>query len=96
MKSWLFWILWGIDALISVIIGSFFLLGLANGSVSSFNIGIWITILAALAVIIGGSLWLKKCRYPVFATLLLLVLAIPGLLYGLFMFLIIVTKTSWN
>ena len=88
--------LWGIDALICGIIVVFFFLGMVNGSVSSFNIGIWIPILAALVVILGGSLWLKKLGYPVLGTILLLVLAIPGLLYGLFIFLTIVTKTSWN
>ena len=64
--------------------------------IRGFNIGIWIPILAALVVILGGSLWLKKLGYPVLGTILLLVLAIPGLLYGLFIFLTIVTKTSWN
>jgi len=88
--------LWGIDALICAIILVFFFLGMVNGSVSSFNIGIWISILAALAVILGGSLLLKIFGYPVLGKILLPVLAIPGLLYGLFIFLTIVTKTSWN
>ena len=86
----------GIDALICTIVVVFFLLGLANGSVSSFNIGLWIAILAVLAVIIAGSLWLKAAGYPGFGTILLLVLAIPGILYGLFIFLVAVTKTPWN
>jgi hypothetical protein len=94
LKLWFFWTFWGIDALICIIV--FFLLGLADGSVSSFNIGIWIAIGAALTVIIVGSLWLKVVGYPVFGTMLLLVLAIPGILYGLFLFLTIVTKTQWN
>ena len=93
---WLFWILWGIDALIGTIAAVFFLLGLANGSVSSFNMGIWIAKLAALAAIIGGSLWLKAIGRPVFGIVLLLVLAIPGILYGFFIVLVSVTKTTWN
>ena len=96
MKLRLFWMLWGFGALICTVILVFFFLGMVNGSVSSFNIGIWIGILAALTVILGGSLWLKKLGYPVLGTILLLVLAIPGLLYGLFIFLILVTKPSWN
>ena len=96
LKLWLFWIFWGIDALICTIAVVFFLLGLTNGTVSSFNIGVWIAILAALAVIIGGSLWLKEVGYPVFGTVLLLVLAIPGILYGVFILLVVVTKPSWN
>ena len=96
MKLWLFWVFWGIDAAICTIVAIFFLLGLANGSVSSFNIVLWIAIWATLAVVIAGSLWLKAAGRPVLGTLLLLVLAIPGLLYGLFLLLFVVTKTSWN
>ena len=96
LKLWLFWIFWGIDALICTVVVVFFLLGLTNGSVSSFNIGIWVAILAALAVIIAGSLWLKGVGHPGFGTMLLLVLAVPGLLYGLFILLVAVTKTPWN
>ncbi len=96
MKVWLFWIFGGIDVLICIIVAVFFFLGLVDGTVSSFNIRIWITILAALAFIIAGSFWLKMLGYPGFGTMLLLVLAIPGLLYGLFILLVVITKTSWN
>jgi hypothetical protein len=96
LKLWLFRMLLGIDAIICAIIVVFFFIGMVSGSVSSYNIGLWIAILAALAVIFGVSLWLKMLGYTVFGTLLLLVIAIPGLLYGLFIFLTIVTKTSWN
>jgi hypothetical protein len=74
----------------------FFFLGMVDGSVSAFNMGIWIAILAALPLILGGSLWLKMLGFPVSGGILLLVLAVPGLLYGLYIFLILVTKTSWN
>ncbi len=96
LKLWLFWIFWGIDALVCTIAFLFFFVGLADGSVSSFNIGIWIPLLIALIVIIAGSLGLKVIGYPVFGIILLLVLAIPAILYGLFIFLTIVTNTRWN
>ncbi len=96
MKQWLFWIVWGIDALICAITAVFFLLGIADGSVSSFNIGLWIAIWAVLGVILGGGFGLKRLGYPVLGTLLLLVLAIPGLLSGLFLFLFVVTGSTWN
>jgi hypothetical protein len=96
LKLKLFWIFWGIDALICVIALVYFFLGLANGSVASFNIGIWMAGLAALTVIIVGSLLLKKHGHPIFGIVLLLVLAIPALLYGLFVFLFVVTGTTWN
>jgi len=96
MKLWLFRIVWGIDAAISAVVVWFFFLGIANGSVSSFNIGLWSLILFALAAILGGSLWLKKTEHQVLGILLLLVLALPGLLYGVFIVLLLVTNTSWN
>lgn len=92
----LFWIFWGLDALICAIVIVFFLPGLADGSVSSFNTGIWIAIFAALIVILAGSLWLKVVEHPVFGTTLLLALGIPSILYGLFIFMSIVTKSRWN
>jgi hypothetical protein len=96
LKLKLFWICWSVDVLICLIILVFFSLGVFGGSVSSFNIGLWMAILAVLGTVMGGSLWLKTLGYPVFATLVLLLLAIPGVLYGLFILLLVLTKTSWN
>jgi len=96
MKLRLFWIFLSIDALIcAIVIGSFFW-GLIDGSVSSFNMGIWIIIFVVLATIITGSLLLKKHGQLVLGTILLLVLAVPGLLSGLFLFLFVVSGSSWN
>ena len=96
MKLRLFWISFSIDALIGAIAIIFFFIGLIDGSVSSFNIEIWIIIFVVLAAIIFGSLGMKSLGYPLLATILLLVLAVPGLLSGLFLFLLIVTDASWN
>ncbi len=96
MKVWLFWIVWGLDAVIGAVFVVFFFLGLVDGSVSSFNIRLWIGILATLAGLLGGSLCLDRLGHPVLGMILLLGLAIPGLLYGIFILLTIVTKTSWN
>jgi hypothetical protein len=86
----------GIDALIGVIVLISFFWGLVDGSVSSFNIGIWIAILVALFAIMGGSLFLKARGHIIFAIVILSVLAIPGLLCGLFFFLILFSGNSWN
>ncbi len=96
MKLWFFRIFWGIDALISAIVLVYFFIGLADGSVSSFNSGIWAAILAALTVILVGSFWLKAAGRPGLGTALLLVLGIPGVLSGLAIVLTIVTKSRWN
>lgn len=91
-----FWITWAIDALTIAVALFFFLVGLADGSVSSFNIGIWSALLAALAVVIAGSLWLKAIGRPGLGTVLLLALAIPAVLYALFLLLVILSEAQWN
>ena len=96
MKLWLFWISWGIDALMGAIAVVFFFIGLADESVNADNIGIWMTAMAAMAVIIGGGLWLKKAGHMVLGLLILLVLAIPSFLSGSFLFLFVVSGTQWR
>lgn len=91
-----FWILWGVDAVIALIFLYFFFIGLADGSVSSFNGGLWFFILAALGTILLGSYWLQTHQQPAFAKLVLAVLAIPGLLCGLFFLIILITNPRWN
>jgi hypothetical protein len=92
----LFWILWGIDALIALIALYFFFIGLVDGSVSSFNIGIWGLLLIGLAVIVFGSLWLKSVNQLGLAKGLLSILAIPGILYALFILMILIGNPRWN
>lgn len=91
-----FWILWGVDAVIALVFLYFFFIGLADGSVSSFNGGLWFVILAALGAILVGSYWLHTHQQETFAKILLAVLAIPGLLCGLFFLIILITKPRWN
>jgi len=86
----------GIDVLVCIIVVVFFFLGLTDGSVSSFNIGLWTAILGALGLIVAGGFWLKRAGYPGLGTVLLLVLAVPSLCYGLFIILILVTNSRWN
>ena len=91
-----FWIAWTLDALLSTVIFFYFFAGLADGSVSSFNIGIWIAILAALTAVLGGSQWLKAVGHPLIGTMLLLVLAVPGVIYLLFLVVVITSGSQWN
>lgn len=90
-----FWIPWGIAAVVTGVAVCFFLAGLINGSVSSFNAGLWMLILLSTVGITAGSLILKKSGRPGLGSLLALVLALPGLLAGLFMLLILFTQTRW-
>ena len=79
-----FWMLWWWDALIAAVILYFFLVGLSDGTVSSFNGGLWFTIIAVVAVVMIGSLALRTAKRLALAVTLLLVLGIPGMLFALF------------
>jgi ABC-type phosphate transport system permease subunit len=93
---YLFWTLWGIDAFVALVLVYFFFIGLGDGSVSSFNSGIWLVILSSLTAVLVGGYWLFSHQHTVMANLLLALLAVPSILYGLFMLLILITNPRWN
>jgi hypothetical protein len=91
-----FWVLWGFDAVIALVTVGFFFVGLADGSVSSFNIRLWVVILGALALVMLGSLRLRTAGRLGPATVLLLVLAAPGLCFVLFFAVVLIANPRWN
>jgi hypothetical protein len=92
----MYWLLWGWDALIALVFVVFFFWGLADGSVSQFNILLWIGVLAALGAVLGGSSWLRNAGHRRVAQLVLLSLAIPGFLVALFFLVLIIAQPRWN
>lgn len=92
----LFWILFSIDGAIALIVLFFFFAGLSDGSVSSFNIVLWLAILGGLAVVLCSGLILKSKGHLHLARGVLLILAIPGLLFGLFILCAIILQPRWN
>jgi hypothetical protein len=91
-----FWIPWGIAAIVTGVVVYFFLVGLDDGSISSFNAGLWTLLLVGTLAVTVGSLILKNRGRPGLGALLSLVLALPGLIAGLFMLLILITQPRWN
>lgn len=91
-----FWVLWSIDVLAALVVLFFFLAGVADGSVSSFNIGIWTILLAVVAAVVCGGWWLRSSGRTGLAAMVLSILAVPTLLYMLFMLLVITSGASWN
>lgn len=91
-----FWLVWGFDALIAAVVLFFFFAGLADGRVSSFNIGMWLVLLLGVAGVVGGSLRLRSIGRRGAAMAVLLVLAIPGLLCILFFLVVLITHPRWN
>jgi len=59
-----FWIPWGIAAIVTGVVVLFFVLGLADGTVSSFNAGLWTLLLLATFGVTAGSLVLKTRGRP--------------------------------
>jgi hypothetical protein len=95
VKFW-FWFLWSIDAVIAVVALYFFFSLAAHGRVASYNILPWLIILAVLAAVIGGSVWLRSAGQRAVAIALLLLLAIPGALYVLFFLLLLITHPNFR
>jgi hypothetical protein len=91
-----FWLLWGFDVLIALVVLYFFVIGLADGSISSFNIGLWLLILLAVGGVVLGSLWLHSAGHSGAAKGVLLILAVPGLLFLLFFLSVLLLKPRWN
>jgi hypothetical protein len=91
-----FWILWGGDALIASVAVYFFIAGLFDGSVSSFNITLWGVILILLAGILGGSILLRSFGHITAAWMVILILAIPGLMGAVLLLAAIVLQPNWN
>jgi len=92
----MFRILWGFDALITLVVLCVLLVGLSDGLVGASNAGLWFVMIAVLAAVMGGSLWLRANNQMVLAKVLLWILAVPGLLYGCFLLVVIIGKPRWN
>jgi hypothetical protein len=92
----LFGTLCSIDALIAITVLFFFFWGLADGTVSAFNIGLWLAMLGAVAAIFGGGIALRVYGQRGLGNLLLAVLAAPGLLCFLFLLLILVLQPDFR
>ena len=91
-----FWIPWAIDVVVASIFVFFFLGGLGDGSVSSFNMGLWLLILCVLAAVIAGSLALRAAAHVKLAKIAVMVLAVPSVLVGLFFAVIVAIPGRWN
>jgi hypothetical protein len=89
-------ILFVFDALLALVILYFFVIGMADGSVSTDNMSLWLGILMGLAVMLGGG-WILSARgQRAAAIVLLMILAMPGFLYGLFILAIVIFQPRWN
>jgi multisubunit Na+/H+ antiporter MnhF subunit len=96
MATLIFRVLVTIDAFAAIVIGYFFVAGLADGSVSAFNIQLWIGILSVVSVIILAGAMLHRADQTAWANIVLAILALPATLYGVFIILFVLSGASWN
>jgi hypothetical protein len=92
----LFRTFFAVDVVASAVIVYFFFVGLADGSVSSFNAGLWAAILLGVVAVLFGGWRLGAGGRRGVATALLAVMALPAFAFGLFALLLIVTQPNWN
>ena len=92
----LYRILLGIDALVALIFVWFFLEGLGDGTVSAANGMLWFATLGGLAAILGGAIALRRKGLVAAASLVLLLPALPALLYAAFIVVFIASGARWQ
>jgi len=92
----IFRVVWAIAVIVALLGVAFFFIGIADGTVSSFNIVLWAAVLAGLAVVVFGSRALSKRGQVAAAAVLAAVLAVPGVLYALFLLAAVTSGVRWN
>jgi hypothetical protein len=91
-----FRVLWSIDVVAAAVAVAFFLIGIADGTVSSFNIVLWVALLGGLAVIVFGSRALEQRQKRGAAIALAGVLAVPSLLFAAMIAVFALSGARWN
>ena len=91
-----FWIVFGIDVAAALVAVYFFVVGLGDGSVSSFNMTLWLALLGGIAGILGGGWALNAKGHRAAAIGLLAILGVPAFLFGLFLLIIAIAQPNWR
>lgn len=94
--TWLFRTLLTASLLATATALYFFVWGLLDGSVSSFNMALWIGLLAVVMAIPAGGYGLRAAGYPRIAIGVLLITALPALAYLLFILAMLIFQPRWN
>lgn len=95
-RSVLYRVTFFVAAVVAAIAVIFFVIGLGDGSVSSFNMTLWLGLLAGVAAVLVAGYALRARNRTGLAIAVLCILAVPGVLYGLFIVLVLVTNPRWN
>jgi hypothetical protein len=91
-----FHVVWAIDIVLSLVLLVFFALGISDGTVSSFNIVLWIGLLAAAAGVVFGSRALAQAGRVGPAIALAALPAVPAVLAVIALLIAMVSGVRWN
>ncbi len=86
----------GIDGIAAAVALYLFVTALHDGSVSSFNALTWLALLGSIAAVTVASVALRAQGHRRLASLLLMMLAGPGLLAGLLLLMLLAGNPHWN
>lgn len=92
-----FKILWLFNAVMSLIPVIYFFIGLADGSITDRNMGMWMIILLLVAGILYGSIWLKNNGRVSLGKIILVVAGMPyAMMILLYLLSIIMGPSGWH
>ncbi|MDX3810279.1 hypothetical protein ACXIUS_24135 [Bosea thiooxidans] len=91
-----FRILWAINMPPAAVFAYFFVAGLADASISSSNIGLWLGVFLVWFAILCGSVALHRARRAALAHLVLAQGAIGAVLAALFLMMVMGSGGRWN
>ena len=74
----------------------FFLWGLSDGAVTARNMLLWLALIGVVGGIYVAALRLRATGSSAAATVLMSLLAVPAVLFALFMIVITVAQPRWN
>lgn len=77
-------------------LAAFFVIGIGDGSITSFNLALWLALLSAGGLSVWAGHALQGRGRTTLALAALSVTAVPGLLAALFLLVVLVTQPRWN
>jgi hypothetical protein len=95
-RLWIYRVFLTVACIVAAAVVIFFVIGMADGWVSSFNAGIWLVALVVVGVVLLAGIRLARSGHHVAAIFVLAILAVPGILYVLFLILLVASGASWN
>lgn len=95
-SSWPYRIAMVPAAIVAAVAVAFFVIGVADGTVSSFNIVMWIGLLAVIGALLFAGIRLRASGRTKSAVVVLSILGLPGVLFALSFVVLVASGVRWN